>query len=222
MTATKEGLGTKERILQAASQLFAHKGYRDTTVQDICSMADANISSVNYHFGSKENLYDAAWQQAFAAMRAAYPEGFDTTRPDRPEETLRHYQRARLLCILSSDRLSIFPRIMVREMADPTPALERIFEQALRPQFQRMIEVVKRLLGPKATDFQLQFCLQAIHSHFVFLNMQHSTMSQSPRSLPEESELFAARYGTDEEREQVIESIYTFTMAGIRQIKEQL
>jgi len=43
---------TRQRLLDVASQLFARNGFRSTTVAEICTQAQANIASVNYHFGS--------------------------------------------------------------------------------------------------------------------------------------------------------------------------
>jgi len=47
----------KEKIILAASELFAEKGYKATTVREICSAARTNISMISYYFGSKEKLY---------------------------------------------------------------------------------------------------------------------------------------------------------------------
>ncbi len=56
----------KEKLLGAASDVFAEKGFRDATVSEICSRAGANISAVNYHFGSKEALYQETWRHSFS------------------------------------------------------------------------------------------------------------------------------------------------------------
>jgi len=48
---------TKRKIMLAASELFVKKGYDRTSIRDITDFAKSNISSVNYHFGSKENLF---------------------------------------------------------------------------------------------------------------------------------------------------------------------
>src|SRR5262249_40156304 len=49
---------TRERLLTAASQVFAEKGFEKTTVREICQAADvSNLAAVNYYFGDKERLY---------------------------------------------------------------------------------------------------------------------------------------------------------------------
>lgn len=47
---------TKERILDTAQRLFADHGVGGTSLRDITKEAKVNLASVNYHFGSKEEL----------------------------------------------------------------------------------------------------------------------------------------------------------------------
>jgi len=49
--------GTKDKILEVANQLFAKHGFGNTSIRDIASAADVNLSAINYHFKNKENLY---------------------------------------------------------------------------------------------------------------------------------------------------------------------
>ncbi|MGA9754367.1 MAG: TetR family transcriptional regulator, partial [Desulfobaccales bacterium] len=48
---------TRQRLLEAAGEVFAKKGFRNTTIREICRRARANLAAVNYHFGDKERLY---------------------------------------------------------------------------------------------------------------------------------------------------------------------
>ena len=50
---------TKTRILDVAERLFGDHGFLGTSLRDITAEANANIASVNYHFGSKEALLAA-------------------------------------------------------------------------------------------------------------------------------------------------------------------
>lgn len=49
-----ENLNTKEKVLSATIELYGRRG--DITVRQICDKAGVNIASINYHFGSKDNL----------------------------------------------------------------------------------------------------------------------------------------------------------------------
>jgi AcrR family transcriptional regulator len=50
---------TRERLLDAAEDLFAAKGFESVSLREITSAAEANVAAVNYHFGSKEKLITA-------------------------------------------------------------------------------------------------------------------------------------------------------------------
>ena len=50
---------TKNKILDAAEDLFADKGFNGTSLREITSQAEVNLAAVNYHFGSKKELIKA-------------------------------------------------------------------------------------------------------------------------------------------------------------------
>ncbi len=56
-TTTTNDLETRERLLEAAAELFAERGYNHVTVRDICRAAGANVAAVNYYFRDKLGLY---------------------------------------------------------------------------------------------------------------------------------------------------------------------
>jgi AcrR family transcriptional regulator len=49
----------KTQILDAAEALFAEQGFAHVSIRDIAVAAKANVAAVNYHFGSKERLFEA-------------------------------------------------------------------------------------------------------------------------------------------------------------------
>ncbi len=52
-------MSTKNKILDAAEDLFAVKGFNGTSLREITSQAEVNLAAVNYHFGSKKELIKA-------------------------------------------------------------------------------------------------------------------------------------------------------------------
>lgn len=54
---------TVERILRAATVLFAERGFAETSLRTITGMADVNLAAVNYHFGTKKSLIQAVFAQ---------------------------------------------------------------------------------------------------------------------------------------------------------------
>lgn len=50
---------SEQKILSAATKLFAHKGFDAVSVREICKEANANLCLISYHFGGKQELYNA-------------------------------------------------------------------------------------------------------------------------------------------------------------------
>jgi len=63
-------LTTQERILEAAYSVFADRGYEGTSVRAVCTRADVNGASLNYHWKSKEALWLAVCQRAIGDLRS--------------------------------------------------------------------------------------------------------------------------------------------------------
>ncbi len=49
---------TRERILDAAEELFAHHGFEGVSIRQIMTKAEADVSLAYYHFESKRDLFD--------------------------------------------------------------------------------------------------------------------------------------------------------------------
>ena len=48
---------TRQRLIEAASEIFIEQGYKAAKIRDIVHRAGANVAAVNYHFDGKEGLY---------------------------------------------------------------------------------------------------------------------------------------------------------------------
>ena len=112
---------TRERLLRAAEELFAERGYASVTVRDICHAARANVAAVNYHFGDKLGLYREVLQIAIDAVRSTTEAGRDAGVGYPPEEKLRRYIAVFLRRVLSSDHQTVH-QLIQRELDDPTPS----------------------------------------------------------------------------------------------------
>ena len=54
----EDGRATREKLLDCAEILTAKKGFASVTSKEICQMAGTNLAAVNYHFGSRDSLYE--------------------------------------------------------------------------------------------------------------------------------------------------------------------
>lgn len=59
----KTNMNTKEHLLRVATTLFAEKGYDTVSIKDICDDVGISITAVHHHFGSKEKLLHAIFEE---------------------------------------------------------------------------------------------------------------------------------------------------------------
>jgi AcrR family transcriptional regulator len=54
---------TRQRILDAAELLFADRGFHSVSVRDITAAAGVDVALINYHFGSKQLLFESVFMR---------------------------------------------------------------------------------------------------------------------------------------------------------------
>ena len=160
---------TRQRVLESATRLFAEKGFRDTTVHEICEQANANIAAVNYYFGSKENLYDAGWRYAYQQTTEARDRIVDPESARAPEEQIRAFVRARLNDVSSQGPASYFWRVLEKEHHDPTGVHEAIVHEVFRPLGMRLAQLIARMLGGRGSERLLNLCVFSLIAQLGFL-----------------------------------------------------
>ena len=112
---------TKSKLLQAGIKVFSNHGYSGGSVRQIAELAGTNIASVTYHYGSKKQL----WQAAFTHLQDRLIEAIfvdqdkwrDMTPYERVKNTTRIYVR---FCARHPElhRISMFEMIHGGEMLD--------------------------------------------------------------------------------------------------------
>lgn len=163
MTADRE---TRDRLLTAAARLFAERGFKNVTVREICRTARANVAAVNYHFGDKLRLYEEVLQGAIHAMRDITESARAAGEGRAPDEQLRRYLVLFLRQLLRPGTETLH-RLIQREMHDPTPALDALVEQGVRPRVAYLCEIVSDMIGCDPADPRVLRCAASIQAQAV-------------------------------------------------------
>ena len=137
---------TRQRILEAAGQTFAEKGFEDATVREICQRADANLAAINYHFGDKARLYIEIVKQAHC-HQGEIPQ-FPWTAETSPGQKLTDFIFHMMSMMLATDRPSWHLEVMMREMAHPTEACAELVKSFIGPMFDLLLSIVREILPP--------------------------------------------------------------------------
>jgi AcrR family transcriptional regulator len=141
---------TKARLLEAAGEEFAEKGYDAARIRTISERARANLAAVNYHFGDKEQLYIEAVLHAHQC--GARDGGEAAAAPEPPAERLRRFIHDFLRHVLAiHDPDGWQHRLILREMLHPTAASDVLIREAIRPKFERLREILRQFC-PAADD----------------------------------------------------------------------
>jgi TetR/AcrR family transcriptional regulator, regulator of cefoperazone and chloramphenicol sensitivity len=144
---------TKVRLLEAAGEEFACKGYDSARIRTICDRADANIAAVNYHFGDKEQLYVQAVLDAHRCGVVADEEVLVSQ--GTPREQLRCFIHHFLCHVVAINQPEDWRhRLMLREMLHPTSASDVLIRERIRPRFERLQQILRQFC-PEADDRRL-------------------------------------------------------------------
>ena len=162
----KADLETRERLLEAAQRLFAQRGFKRVTVREICRAARANVAAINYHFGDKLGLYREVLQGAITAMRATNEAAREAGQGRSAEEELRRYIGVFLQRVLKPGSGAIH-QLITREMNDPTPALDDLVEQGVRPRVEYLSGVIARIIGSDPRDERVLRCVASVQAQAV-------------------------------------------------------
>ena len=170
-----EGRGpaaTKDRILDAAEGLFMEHGFEATSLRSITATAAVNLAAVNYHFGSKEELFQAVLTRRLDPMnqrRVALLDRFER------EATAAPLSCERIIVALFVPALELarnpelggknFLRLLGRAYADPAPFIRRFLSE----QYAQMIARFKAAFGralphlpKKELSWRLHFIMGAL------------------------------------------------------------
>jgi TetR/AcrR family transcriptional regulator, regulator of cefoperazone and chloramphenicol sensitivity len=199
---------TRQRLIDAAGEIFAEQGYRTATVRDICARAGANVAAVSYHFGDKEKLYAAVLRYAHGHAIAKYPPHMNLPPGAPPEARLHSFVLAFLHRLMDDGRPAWHAKMMSREIADPTAALDMLVDEQVKPLFGFVRQVMVDLLGPRVPDETVRLCCFSVVGQCLFYHFGQPVMRR----------LFPQRTIGVKDAPRVAEHITRLTLSGVREM----
>jgi len=197
---------TRDRILQSALEIFADRGFKATTVRDICTHAGVNVASVNYYFRSKEALYREVLVFSFKEADRKYPPAALMSDLLPAEDRLRHFVRNLLLRLMDDGREGLHAKLMAREIVDPTAALDYVVETVMRPRFMLLRELLPHFVGESWSAHDIdRFILGVIGQCLVYRH-----------ALPMVDQLCPQVVSSADAIDRTAEVIFRFSLAGLR------
>ncbi len=202
-------MGPSERLLIAAEQLFAEKGFTHATVQEITGRAGCNISAINYYFHGKDELYFEVFRHLLATLKTQGAGILGTGPSDGGanrdlEGLVDAFARAFVGPFLEEGAGRRLMRLILKEREDPHLPSDFFLTEVIEPTRGAMMAGLKGVC-PRLDDARALMCLESIVGQLVYLL---HTLDTSPGKNQGET----AFRDTD----RAVEHIVAFSAAGIR------
>ena len=179
---------TRRHLLEAAGEVFAEAGFRDATVREICRRAGANVAAINYHFGDKETLYLDVLRYAHGKALEKYPPLLGVAADAPPEKKLRAFVHSLLLRIFDKSPTAWHGKVLLREMIEPTKALDSLVEERMRPMVGLLWKIVAEILDCQVNDERVRLFGFSIVSQCTFYKHCSPVVSRLfPDKLPQDA-----------------------------------
>ena len=171
---------TREALIGSAIKLFGTYGYGQTTVRQVAEDAGVNFAAINYHFGGKEGLRDAAVDTVAERMRVHGPARFlsslsesaiDQMTAQEAQALLRKIMSSALHADSVEKQLGEVRAFIQRELFQPGASARRFYEAVFAAQLDVMCVLVSRISGDDPRDKRTRMRALTLLGQSVFLRM---------------------------------------------------
>jgi len=219
------GEDTRERLLDAAEELFSEHGFSATSVRAITKQAEVNLAALNYHFGSKEALVDAVFERRVGPLNRERLRLLEEaeTRSGQGGPTLEEVLRAFLAPAirLASDPESggeRFMKLMGRAHSETGDFFSKVIARQFAEVFQRFTRAFRKVLPdltPEEHFWRIHFVIGAM-AH----TMAHSATLRYLETLRSEGVPVVEGLSPDKmtlnDPDAVLSRLVRFAVAGLR------
>ena len=177
-------VSTRDKILLAATKVFAEHGFRDATTRMICAEAGVNVALVNYYFRSKADLYKAVVASLFENTGKPLMALPDTvTDAASWQQAMRAWiMRSLAICAARKPPDMWVARLIGLEScvpSDVTQDIEEKFRKPLHQSFQRLLRMAMKTDDPLEVNLWAS-TISAQYMVYAFAKQGWATRSCPP------------------------------------------
>lgn len=196
---------TRNRILAAARQVFSECGFKGATVREICRRAEVNVAAVNYHFSGKEALFTAALN--FELLKNLM---CTDSSPTCAKERLTNFIQE-LMTRLMSENGTPQSQLMMRELVEPSVALDSIVQDVIAPLHEYVGGLVRNIVGDEVSQDEVRRCVFSIFGQCAFYRHSNEVIRRLHPNLR----------ANQKEIDVTAKHIAEFSLAGLARIVEK-
>ena len=202
-----DGGATYGRILEAAGELFASTGFAETTSKMIAAQAEVDLASINYHFGSRNSLYQAVLVEAhnrFVSVESLQ----HLAASDLPARRKLKMLIAGLVESATVDQ-GWHARVLSREMLSPSSHLQVLLKKEFAGKIHNVLAVLAEITAIPSGDPALLRCLISVMAPCAMLlviGRNASPVADNVRHMP---------------RATLVDHLYRFALGGLEAIGQE-
>lgn len=152
---------TKARILQAAQEVFAERGFDGASTREIAARAEVNISSLHYHWDSKETLYRGIFAHIYAQLVELVAD--QIRRPESPEQARGMIDQTMGLIFDAFADDPTIPKLLLRRLIE-SPGEDEPVEAALGSSWKVFVDWARTFAGDDMSAQEISFKLLTVQS----------------------------------------------------------
>lgn len=161
MGTPKDSEKTRTKLIEAAGQLFAEKGFNGVTVRDIAKTADTHLSALNYHFRTKDALYHEVLIDACKADSVS-AEDKELLLKIEPREALFLFVKEALLEYRKQTASNWRLVLVARECREPSHEFDDVSKEYLEPETNFLAEIIGRVVSKPSADHHVRFAVMSL------------------------------------------------------------
>ena len=181
---TQQMSGTRERLLRSGARLFAEQGFHAVSVRSIVAEAGVNLGAINYHFGSKQQLFEdvfAAGASRIVGMRLKLLDHCRAGkgRPPLLEQVLTAYLAPGLTYGDNRSEIAEFQRIRARIVTEDSDLARRLLRRHFGTATERFLAMFEKAL-PNVPRPLLLWRYQTLIATVVYAGSSWGTVHSAP------------------------------------------
>ena len=158
MGTPKNSEVTRAKLIEAASRLFAERGFRGVTVRDIAQEAQTHLSALNYHFRTKEALYREVLMEACKAASIS----------SEDQEQLLELNPLDALFLVVKESLKGYQShaashwqsvIITRECWEPSQVFQEVVQKYFKPQTDFLTRIIGNIVNKPPDEYSVHFAV---------------------------------------------------------------
>ncbi|HEX7338699.1 MAG TPA: TetR/AcrR family transcriptional regulator [Rhodanobacteraceae bacterium] len=203
---TDSPFSTKQRILDAAEELFARHGFTGASLRQVTSRAKVNLAAVNYHFGSKDRLIEEVFRRRLDDLNSRRLAALAALHDDATlEDVLRAYIHPALQLSMDSHGGGAFVRVLARAYAEHDNQLRRFLSEHYGDVLKQFAAAFAKRL-PALDKAELYWRLDIVTGALTYAMANFGIIQRAPDT------------SIDRHVEQAAQHLVHFAAAGLRSL----